>query len=411
MNRNAQVIAGLDIGTTKICMIIAEKRDNGSLDIIGIGNSPSRGLRKGAVVDLDATVESIQRAAEDAELMSGLSVDGAFVGIGGGHVRGFNSRGVVAVSGRDHEVSREDVYRVLNASRSVSIPKDREIFHSLPLEYIVDDQDGIDQPLGMAGTRLEANVFLVTGSVSSVQNLINAVNRAGIEVEGVVLEALAAGQTVLTPDERELGVGLVDMGGGTTDLTIFEKGSIRHTYSLPSAGDHFTNDIAVGLRTPKSEAERIKQRFGCTVPALVPEDETIEVPSVGGRKPRVLSRHLLCEIVKPRAEEILTYLREEIQKSGFEKALTAGIVLTGGASLLDGVPEIAEDLFDRPVRRGTPNGVGGLVDVVQSPIYATGVGLVLYGASARPAPKRFAWPQRSIGRVGERIRGWFQDFL
>jgi cell division protein FtsA len=411
MNKNSSIVAGLDIGSTKIAVVVAERAEGGTLDIIGIGNSPSKGLRKGVVVDMDATVESIKGAAEEAELMAGVSVAQAFVGTSGGHIRGFNSRGVVTITARDHEITREDVRRVLHAARSVSVPADREIFHALPQAFIVDDQGGIDRPLGMTGHRLEANVYLVTGFVAAVQNLVNAVNRAGIEVEAVTLETLAAGDTVLTRDERELGVALVDIGGGTTDLAVFEKGSIRHTYSLPSGGDHFTNDIAVGLRTPLGEAERLKKEFGCALPSLVPEEETIEVPSVGGRKPRVLSRHLLCEIIRPRADEVLALLRDEIQRSGFDKSLNAGIVFTGGGCLLDGLPEIAEDLFDRPVRRGTPNGIGGLVDVVDSPFYATGVGLVVRGAASRRRQRITPWRQISLGWMGSRIRGWFQEFL
>ncbi|MCZ6671196.1 MAG: cell division protein FtsA [Acidobacteria bacterium] len=411
MTRISQIVAGLDIGTAKITLIVAERDEKGGLDVIGIGNSPSKGLRKGVVVDMDATVESIKCAAEEAELMSGVSVGRAFVGTSGGHIRGFNSRGVVAITSRDHEITREDIRRVLHAARSVSVPQDREIFHALPQEFIVDDQGGIDRPLGMSGTRLEVNVYLVTGFVAAVQNLVNAVNRAGIEVEAVTLENLAAGQTVLSRDEREMGVGLVDIGGGTTDLAIFERGAIRHVYSLPSGGDHFTNDIAVGLRTPHSEAERIKMKYGCALPSLVPEDETIEVPSVGGRKPRVLSRQLLCEIIRPRADEILGLLREEIKRAGFESSLNAGLVFTGGGCLLDGITEIAEDLFDRPVRRGTPNGIGGLIDVVDSPAHATAVGLVVHGANSRRELKPAPWRQISLGRVTTRIRDWFQDFL
>ena len=411
LTQNVQIVAGLDIGTTKISVIVAERSDTESLDVIGVGAAPSRGLRKGVVVDMDATVESIQRAVEEAELMAGVSVPRAFVGTSGGHIRGFSSRGVVTITTRDHEITAEDVRRVLHSARAVNVPPDREIFHALPQEFLVDDQGGIDKPIGMTGHRLEANVYLVTGFVAAVQNLINAVNRAGIEVESVILETLAAGDTVLTRDERELGVALVDIGAGTTDLAVFERGSIRHTCSLPSGGDHFTNDIAVGLRTPLGEAERIKKKYGCALPSMVSEEETIEVPSVGGRKPRVLSRQLLCEIIRPRADEILNLLRDEIHRTGFEKSINGGLVFTGGGCLLDGLTEIAEDLFDRPVRRGQPNGIGGLVDVVDSPVHATGVGLVVRGARLRRPQRPAPWRQISFGRVGSRIRGWLHDFI
>ncbi len=413
MGRSARHIVGLDIGTTKICVTVAEPNENGSLDIVGFGTCPSKGLRKGVVINLDATIDSIKSAVEEAELMAGVSVEKAFVGIAGGHVRGFNSRGVVAITGKDHEVTRADIARVLNAARAVSIPPDREIFHVLPQEFIVDDQEGIGDPVGMTGTRLEANVYIVTGSISAVQNIVNCVNRAGIEVEDTVLEQLAGSEATLTADEKEMGVALIDIGGGTTDLALLERGAIRHISVLPTGGDHFTNDIAVGLRTPVPEAERIKKKYGCAVPGLVGEEDTIEVPSVGGRKSRVLSRQILCEIIQPRAEEIFSLINEEIVRTGFDKSINAGAVLTGGGSVMEGIPEIAEDVLDMPVRRAAPVNVAGLSDGVNSPVFATPVGLVLYGHRHRTKRVEVQPPTNPFFfvRMGERVKSWIQELF
>ncbi len=413
MGRSAKHIVGLDIGTTKVCVTVAEPNENGSLDIVGFGTCPSKGLRKGVVINLDATIDSIKSAVEEAELMAGVSVEKAFVGIAGGHVRGFNSRGVVAISGKDHEVTRADIARVLNAARAVSIPPDREIFHVLPQEFIVDDQEGIGDPVGMTGTRLEANVYVVTGSISAVQNIVNCVNRAGIEVEDTVLEQLAGSEATLTADEKEMGVALIDIGGGTTDLALLERGAIRHISVLPTGGDHFTNDIAVGLRTPVPEAERIKKKYGCAVPGLVGEEDTIEVPSVGGRKSRVLSRQILCEIIQPRAEEIFSLINEEIVRTGFDKSINAGAVLTGGGSVMEGIPEIAEDVLDMPVRRAAPVNVAGLSDGVNSPVFATPVGLVLYGQRHRTKRVEVQPPTNPFFfvRMGERVKTWIQELF
>jgi len=411
MARTSNQIVGLDIGTTKVCALIVEPAETGSVDIIGVGSCPSRGMRKGVVVNLDACVASIKQAVEEAELMAGCSVDRAFVGIAGAHVRGLNSRGVVAISGRDHEVVREDVQRVLNAARAVSIPSDREIFHVLPQEFTVDDQDGIHDPVGMTGAKLEANVHIVTASVTAAQNLVNGVNRAGVEVEEVVLEQLAAADAVLTQDERDMGVALIDIGGGTTDLVIFERGAIRHIAVLPTGGEHVTNDIAVGLRTPFVEAEKIKKRHGCALAALVDHEETVEVPSVGGRKSRLLSRQILCEIIQPRIEEIFSLIAEEFVRSGFDRSLTSGVVLTGGGSMLEGITEIAEDALDVPVRRAAPSGLGGLSESVGTPQYSTAVGLALYGARERGrAPLRTPHPF-FLMRMGEMVRGWLSELF
>jgi cell division protein FtsA len=399
---------GIDIGTTKICVVVAETNDEGGVDVVGLGCTPSKGLRKGVVVNLEATVESIKLAVEEAELMAGVSIERAYVGMAGGHIRGFNSRGVVPIGGKEHEVTDEDLRRVLEAAKAVSLPPDRAIFHAIPQEFLVDDQDGIGNPRGMTGTRLEANVHIVTGSLSAVQNLVTCVNRTGIEVIDTVLEPLAAALAVLTPDERELGVALVDIGGGTTDLAVFERGSICHTAVLPTGGDHFTNDIAVGLRTPIPEAERIKKKFGCALSSMVEEEETLEVPTVGGRKARLMSRRVLCEIIQPRAEEVLGLVKEELERSGYLPALHAGLVLTGGGSMLEGIPEMAEQMLDLPVRCGGPRNIGGLTDVVSSPVYGTGIGLALYGLRSQGEGERtLGLAHWSVERVTYRLREWF----
>jgi len=410
--KDGNLVVGLDIGTTKICAIIAEGRDGGPPDVIGLGISPSRGLRKGVVVNIDVTVESIKRAIEEAELMAGVEVDSVFVGIAGGHIKGFNSRGVIAISGKNKEVTQADIDRVIDAAKAIALPVDREVIHVLPQEFIIDDQGGIKEPLGMSGVRLEAEVHIVTGAVTSAQNLIKCVNRAGLEVQDIVLQQLASSEATLTPDERELGVVLVDIGGGTTDIAVFVEGSIWHTAVLSLGGDHLTNDIAIGLRTPTAEAEEIKKKFGCALASLVKGDETIEVPSVGGRKPRVLSRQMLCEIIQPRMEEIFSLVDREVKRAGYDEAVAAGVVVTGGTSIMEGVPELAEQIFDLPARRGDPTGVGGLVDVISSPIYATGVGLILYGVEHR-REHRFgkASDRRIFEKVIKRMKEWFGDFF
>jgi len=411
MARAGTHVVGLDIGTTKVCVLIAEPRASGTLDIIGFGSASSRGMRKGVVVNLDACVASIKQAIEEAELMAGCSVDRAYVGVAGAHVRGLNSRGVVAISGRDHEVTRDDVHRVLAAARAVNIPPEREIFHVLPQEFMVDDQDGIHDPAGMTGSKLQANVHIVTASVTAAQNLVNSVNRAGVEVEEVVLEQLAAADAVLTPDEKEMGVALIDIGAGTTDLVIFERGAIRHIAALPTGGEHVTNDIAIGLRTPIPEAERIKKKHGCALASLVGEDDTVEVPSVGGRKPRVLSRQLLCEIIQPRVEEIFALIAEEFVRSAFDRSIHAGVVLTGGGSMLEGIQEAAEQALDVPVRRGAPDGLGGLADTVATPQHSTVVGLALFGARRRETlPQKMAHPFL-LSRVGDMVKGWLSELF
>lgn len=412
MARHPDHVAGIDIGTTHVRAIIGAPNDAGEVDVVGIGQVPSKGLRKGVVVNLDATVEAVRAAVDEAELMAGLPLEQAFVGVAGAHVKGLNSRGVVAVARKDQRITHDDVQRVLDKAKQVHIPRDREILHLLPQDFTVDDQEGVADPIGMQGSRLEANVHLVTAGATSTQNLITCVNRAGIEVRAMVLESLAASECTLTEDEKELGVALVDIGGGTCEMAIFEHGAIAHVSMLPVGGDHFTNDIAVGLRTPMPDAEALKKRHGNALSAMVAEDASIEVPSVGGRRPRLLSLQILSEIIQPRAEEIFGLLRDDIDRAGFGKLLNSGVVLTGGASLMSGLTEVAEQVFELPVRRGVPRDIGGLVDVVATPAFDTAVGLALWGArhgdqlGARVGSSRF-----SLGRLGGRVYEWITDIF
>lgn len=411
--KEGTIIAGLDVGTTKICAIVGEVNDDQRIDIIGIGSAPSRGLRKGVVVNIDGTVKSIEKAVKEAELMAGVDLGSVFVGIAGSHIKGINSRGVVAVSGKNKEITRHDVNRAIDAARAVSIPVDREVLHILPQEFIIDDQDGIIDPYGMSGVRLEVEVHIITAAVTSAQNLVKSVNRAGLEIEDIVLEQFASSKSALSPQEKELGVVLIDIGGGTTDVIVYMNGKVRHTSVLALGGNHVTNDIAVGLRTPTADAERIKCRYGCACSALVEEDETIEVPSVGGRKPRVLSRQVLSEIIEPRMEEIFTLVKNELKQIGYDETLlAAGIVVTGGASIMKGVPELGERIFDLPVRRGMPSNIGGLIDVVNSPIYSTGVGLVQYGMEFDSGGKfQRAHDDHLFPRILARMKQWFKEFF
>ncbi|MGH7265120.1 MAG: cell division protein FtsA [Candidatus Rokuibacteriota bacterium] len=374
-----QTVAGLDVGTTKVCAVIGELTPEG-VDVIGIGQHPSRGLRKGMVVNIDSTVEAIKRAVAEAEQMAGVEIDSVFASIGGGHVVGLNSQGVVAVQGRTREVSPADVERALDVARDVHLPPDREILHALTQAFAVDDQDGVREPLGMLGHRLGVEVHLVTGAVAAAQNVVRSVNRAGLTVQDLVLQSLASAESVLTPDERELGVLLIDVGGGTTDVALFRENAVWHTAVIPLGGDHITNDIAVGLRTPPADAEELKKACGCAQTALILEDETVEVPSIAGRKPRVLSRQTLSRIIQARVEEVFALAAKGMRQAGLEDAPTAGVVVTGGATVMEGVPELAEAIFDLPVRRGVPKWVGGLYDQVETAGHATAVGLVLAGA-------------------------------
>lgn len=411
MAKKDRYIVGLDIGTTKVCVLVAEIRDDGALDIIGMGTSDSKGLRKGVIVNVDPTVECIKKVVEEAELMAGISIEEAFVGIAGEHIMGSNSRGMISINSRDHVISRDDINRVIEAAKQIPIPTDKDILHVLPQEFMVDGQDEIGDPLGMSGNRLEVNVHVVTCGTTQLQTLLTCVNKAGIEVADTVLEQLASSESVLTPDEKELGVALIDIGGGTTDLAIFEKQSLWHSYIRSIGGDHFTSDIAVGLRTPMGEAERIKKRYGCALSSLIEEEETIEVPSVAGRKPRYMSRQILCDIIQPRAEELFMIMKDEIDRMGLVRSLNSGVVLTGGGSLLEGMVEIAERIFDLPVRIGKPVGVGGLIDVINSPVYSTAVGLVIYGyrtREVRSGPSRFSASRR---KPLSRFKEWIGEIF
>ena len=408
--KGRQVIAGLDVGTTKSCCVIAEWSPVGNLDIIGVGMSPCRGLRKGVVVNIDSTVESIKHAVSEAEEMAGVEIASVLVGIAGGHIRGVNSRGVIAVSGKHREVGQHDIDRALDAARAINLPQDREVIHVLPQTYVVDDQDGVKEPRGMSGVRLEVEVHLVTGATTSVRNVIRSVNRAGLQVQDVVLEALASAEAVIEEEEKELGVLIIDLGGGTTDVALFRDGAVWYTGVLPLGGDHISNDIAVGLRTATSDTEELKKRYGCALTTLVHEDETVDVPSVGGRKARHLSRHILSEIIQPRVEEIFTLVARDLARAGLEDVAAAGVVLTGGTSIMPGVPELAEQIFDVPVRRGVQSGLSGLADVVQSPIYATGVGLALYGARGHGAVSE-THDGSLAQRVGRRMKEWVGDLF
>jgi cell division protein FtsA len=410
--KGRQVVAGLDVGTTKICCVIAEWSAIGNLDVIGVGVSPSRGLRKGVVVNIDSTVESIKAAVNDAEGMAGVEIASVIAGVAGGHIRGINSRGVVAVSGKHREVSQADIDRALDAARTVNLPQDREIIHVLPQTFLLDDQDGIREPLGMSGVRLEVEVHLVTGATTSVRNVIRSVNRAGLQIQDIVLEPLASSEAILSGEEKELGILLIDLGGGTTDVALYRDGGVWYTGILPLGGDHISNDVAVGLRTPTSDAEELKKRHGCALTALCREDETIDVPSVGGRKARQLSRHILSEIIQPRVEEIFTLVARDLARAGLADVAAAGVVVTGGTSIMPGVPELCEQVFDVPVRRGAPTGLSGLAEAVQSPIYSTAVGLALYGARGLGSSAPLPPPDGSfIQRFGRRLREWLGELI
>ena len=400
------LLVGLDIGTSKVVAIVGKITTDRRVEIVGIGSHPSRGLKKGVVVNIESTVQSIQRAIEEAELMAGCQIHSVYAGIAGSHIRSLNSHGIVAI--RDKEVTQGDVDRVIDAARAVAIPADQKILHVLPQEFVIDNQEGIREPVGMAGVRLEAKVHLVTGAVSAAQNIIKCVRRCGLDVEDIILEQLASSYAVLTEDEKDLGVCIVDIGGGTTDIAIFTEGSIKHTAVIPIAGDQVTNDIAVALRTPTQYAEDIKIKYACALTQLASPDESIEVPSVGDRPPRRLARQTLAEVVEPRYEELLSLIQAELRRSGFEDLCAAGVVLTGGSAKMEGAIELAEEIFHMPVRLGVPQHVAGLVDVVRNPIYSTGVGLLLYGlrhGNERRGDRRLNAGAQS---VWERMKSWFQ---
>ena len=405
-NTNKQMIVGLDIGTSKIVAIVAEIDSDGEMEMIALGSHPSRGLKKGVVINIDSTVEAIQKAVEEAEQMANVQIRSVFAGIAGSHIRSLNSHGIVAI--RNHEVETDDVERVIDAAKAVAIPADQRILHVLPQEFIIDNQEGIRQPIGMSGVRLEAKVHLVTGSISAQQNIAKCIHRCGLEVEDIILEQLASSYAVLTPDEKDLGVVLVDMGGGTTDIAVFTDGAIRHTAVIPVAGDQVTNDIAVAFRTPTQFAEEIKVKHACALRQLASPEETVEVPGVGDRGARRLARQTLAEIVEPRYDELLGLVHAELRRSGFEEACAAGVVLTGGTSKMEGVVELAEEIFHMPVRLGMPQHVSGLAEIVRNPIHATGVGLLLFGEQSRQNPRSEPIDMRSEKGVLRKMVEWFQ---
>ncbi len=408
MPRSGEIVVGLDIGTTKVCCIVGEVSDEG-IDIIGIGSHPSRGLKKGVVVNIDATVGSIKKAVEEAELMAGCEISTVYAGIAGGHIKGYNSTGIIAI--KEREVTPVDVERVLDQAKAVSLPMDREVIHAIPQEFIVDSQDGVKEPVGMSGVRLEAKVHLVTAAVTSAQNIVKCAQRCGLNVADIVLEQLASGEATLSEDEREIGVALVDIGGGTTDLVLFTGGSVVHTSVIALGGLNLTNDISQGLRTPMAEAERIKQKHGCALTDLVDSEETIEVPSVGGRPARIVPRRVLCEIIEPRVEELFALVQRAIADTGYQDLLGAGAVVTGGSTILEGMPELAESVLQMPVRRGIPTGVGGLIDVVRSPMYSTGVGLVLYGARYGTETNFRVREENVYDKVMRRMGDWLKEIF
>ena len=400
------MIVGLDIGTSKIVAIVGKRNVDGGIEVVGIGSHPSRGLKRGVVVNIETTVQAIQRAVEEAELMAGCRIHSVFAGIAGSHIGSMNSHGIVAI--RDREVTQADIDRVIDAAQAVAIPADQKVLHILPQEFVIDNQEGIKEPLGMSGVRLEAKVHLVTCAVNAVQNIDKCVRRCGLDVDDIILEQLASSYSVLTDDEKELGVCVVDIGGGTTDIAIFTGGAIRHTAVIPIAGDQVTNDIAMALRTPTQNAEEIKIKYACALTQLAGADETIKVPSVGDRAPRDLSRQALAEVVEPRYEELFTLVQSELRRSGFEDMIPAGVVLTGGSSMMEGSVELAEEIFHMPVRLASPQNIKGMTEVVNNPIYSTGVGLLMYGfrqmdLGHTPA-SRSSQPEPS---VLERVKNWF----
>ncbi|KPJ53484.1 cell division protein FtsA [candidate division TA06 bacterium DG_24] len=408
----ANEIVGLDLGTTKIAAIIAEAGDDGEIKIIGVGTSPSEGLRRGVVVNLDKTVNSIVKAVQEAELMAGIEVESVFAGIAGDHIRSINSRGVIAVTRKGNEITEADIARVVDQAQAVSIPMDREIIHVIPQEFIVDEQTGIKDPVGMAGVRLEAEVHIVTGAVTSAQNIYKSIERAGLRVRDLVLQPLAASYAVLDPEEKELGVALLDVGGGTTDIALFFEGSIQHTAVIALGGNNATNDIAIGLRTPTTQAEMLKKRYGCALSSLVDGRETIRVPGVGGREEREVSRQVLSAIIEPRMEEIFSLAQRELKKTEYADLLAAGIVLTGGSARMDGMAQLAEQVFDLPVKIGVPQGVGGLTDSIRDPIHATGVGLVLFGHENRHGDGFSGVSEANLfDNIVQGMRRWWGDFF
>ena len=400
------LVVGLDIGTSKIVAIVAEVGPEGELNVIGLGTQPSRGLKRGVVVNIEATMASIQRVLEEAELMADCRIGAVTTGIAGSHIRSLNSSGMVAI--KEGEVAQADIDRVIETAKAIAIPNDQQILHILPQEFIIDGQDGVREPLGMSGVRLEVKVHIVTGAVSAVENIAKCVRRCGIELTDIVLQPLASAAAVLNDDEQELGVCLMDIGGGTTDIAVFAGGAIRHTAVIPIAGDQVTNDIAMTLRTPTKEAEELKIRHGCALRQLADANDVVEVPGVGDRAPRKLSRPMLAEVIEPRIEELYTLVQSELRRSGFEELLSSGIVITGGTSMLQGMAELGEEVFHLPCRIGVPAYMGGLADVVRSPRYSTAIGLLMHGRDQRMRAEAARAQVRGIGGVAERMRLWFK---
>ena len=407
-NDQTQRIVGLDIGTSKVAAVVGDVLPDRSIDVIGIGTHPSHGMKKGVVVDIDSTVQSIQRAVEEAELMAGCQVDSVYAGIAGSHIRGINSVGIVAI--RDGEVQQQDVDRVIDAAKAMAIPADQRVLHILPQEYLIDSQDGVKQPLGMSGVRLEAKVHMVTCATNAMQNIEKCIERCDLAVNDIILEQLAASYSVLTDDERALGVCLVDIGGGTTDIAVFTDGAIRHTAVIPIAGDQVTNDLAMALMTPTQHAEEIKIRYACALTQLAKAEETLQVPGAGDRPPRQATRQTLAEVVQPRYDELFTLVQAELRRSGYEDLVGAGVALTGGSAKMEGVVELAEEIFHMPVSLAAPRGVSGLADVVRNPIYATGLGLVMFGEEQERSGGRGA-RTLPLGGLLARIRGWLTNNL
>ena len=398
-------IVALDIGTSKVCVLVGEVNDRGQLEIIGKGTSPMKGTRRGNIINLDQAIDAVKKAVDEAEVMAGLQIESVFVGVAGDHIRSVNSRGVVSIAGKHKEIAREDIDRVIEASKSINVPGELEILHVIPREFVVDGQDGIHDPLGMTAARLEANVHIVTGARTHNQNVLTAVNKAGIAVDELVLEQLAAAEAVLTQDEREMGVLLMDIGAGTTDYAVFLEGNVVHTNVLPVGAGHFTSDISVVLRTPMEDAERIKKRYGCALSSLVTEDDPIEVPTVGGRAPKILSKHELTGILEPRAAEIAKLVFRDLEKVGLDKEIRSGVVLVGGGAEMDWMVEIVEQIFDQQARKGVPRGLGGLADTVNGPEWAAPAGLLLWGFRERARVRRR--PRKGLAKVAESVRSWF----
>lgn len=408
MQGNEKIIVGLDIGTTKIAAVVGEMIGD-EISIIGVGSHPSTGLRKGSVVNIESTVDSIKKAVEEAELMAGCDISSVYVGISGNHIKGFNSHGIIAIKGR--EIMEQDVERVIDAAKAVAIPTDREILHVIPQEFIVDDMKSIQNPVGMTAIRLEAKIHIVTGAVSSARNIVKCCNKAGLEVCDIALESLSSGEAVLTDEERELGCIIADMGGGTTDLALFKDNNLKFIYELTLGGQNLTNDISIGLRTPLPEAEKIKIEHGTCNPQNVRSGAVIEVPAVGGRSPKKLSKGILAEILEPRVEEIFSLLKKELFSNGLENSFPAGFILTGGSAVLDGITELAESVFNVPVRIGEPHKIGGLKDIVKNPAYATGVGLVIFGSQATCKMAFKETDAKGITGILNRMKQWFKDII